>query len=133
MCFTFFLHTGLMIPKCVTLYCQLLEQKRVYENQQLYKNKKKDKKLNSKKIVLPSVEKCSDGDDDSDSDSSSDSTRCSWWSSVYGFDMRSKREFLVDHDCQVGNCFNLHKEWCVMPEPLFKSFNPFKVRFFACP
>lgn len=125
MCWCIFSHTGLMIPKCVTLYCQLLEQKRVYDNQQAYKNKKKDKKLNCKQIVVPSVEECSD------SDSSSDSTRCSWWSNVYGFDMRSKREFLVDHDCQNRNCRDLHNKWCVMPEPLFKSFNPLKVRYFC--
>lgn len=114
------LFTGLMIPKCVTLYGQLLEQMYTYENQRICKNKNKDNTKSINKTKL-------DGklSEESDSSSTSDSTNCSWWSNVYGFDMRSKREYIVD---SKKNSSGKYEKWCVMPEPIVTGFNSRKVK-----
>lgn len=105
---------------CVTLYGQLLEQRYSYENQRIckYKTKQYQNSVNETKLNKPSTE-------ENDSSSSSDSTNCSWWGNVYGFDMRSKREYIVD---VKKNASGLNEKWCIMPEPIVSSFNPRKVK-----
>lgn len=108
-----------MIPKCVSLYGQLLEQKTIYDNQRIHKNSKNNK-LNSVARKNPDESSTKEYD----SDSSSDSTNCSWWRNVYGFDMRVPREFIVDsHSKNAAN----HNYWCIMPEPIIQFFDPCKV------
>lgn len=105
----------------VTLYCQLLEQRRIYENQRIRKSKK------STKLVTKEMKKTTVGDG-YDTDNSLDSMCCSWWNDVYGFDMRSKPEFLIEkysesEDCSVSD----EKHWFLMPEPIIAHFDPSKV------
>lgn len=118
--------TGLMIPMCVTLYTQLLEQRRVYEQQRFSKVKKKKNKScdkNSRQIKFD--QSLMDG---YDTDSSSDSTICSWWGDVYGFNMKSKSEFLVDANSDSEEGSNLDGDgWRVMTEPIIAFFDPCKV------
>lgn len=116
-----------MIPKSVSLYFQLLEQRCLYANQRIYKNSKNNKPNSTDKKKLDkslTVEY--------DSDSSTDSTNCSWWSNVYGFDMRIQRDFIVIDDCNysISNTINssVHQNnWCIMPEPVIQFFDPCKV------
>jgi len=113
-----------MIPMCVTLYGQLLEQRRVFGNCRIRKSTKKrtykqsDSCLNLNKS----------GKSDTDTDSSSDSTLCSWWGNVYGFDMRSNTEKVVDCDPENVDYRDSAKDkWYVMDEPLVTFFDPCKV------
>lgn len=114
------LFTGLMLPKCVSLYGQLLEQRHTYENQRICKNKKNANTNSINKTKLDQTLS-----EESDSSSTSDSTNCSWWSNVYGFDMRSTREFIVD---DKKNASGIHEKWCIMPEPIVSGFNSRKVK-----
>jgi len=113
---------------CVTLYGQLLEQKRTYENRRIRKNKKKNKEFDNYCVHKSNVDQAEDTEE-YNSDSSSDSTWCSWWKDVYGFDMRSKEEFIVlDNSVDRDHCNSGKEKWCIMPEPLFAHFDPFKVK-----
>lgn len=117
-----------MIPKCVSLYGQLSDQRRAYENRRVrkFKTTEKNKKHNiptfNKKKLESEEELC-------DSDSSSDSTWCSWWKDVYGFDMRSKPDMLVDELTDSENFSASKKKWCVMSEPIVSFFDPYRVNF----
>ncbi|VVC44125.1 Protein arginine N-methyltransferase,S-adenosyl-L-methionine-dependent methyltransferase [Cinara cedri] len=115
---------GIMIPKGVSLYGQLLEQKNTYDNQHIHKNSK-NTKLNAvaKQILDESLTK------EYDSDSSSDSTNCSWWKNVYGFDMRIQKEFINDFHSKSST---KHKDWCIMPDPIITFFDPCKVVSNTC-
>lgn len=106
---------------CITLYGQLSEQRRAYENRRNRKHSKKNKKKTLDKCVVKKKEKESISDA-YDTDSSSDSTWCSWWSDVYGFDMRSKPEFLVNNFSESGYSSDF-----VMTEPIISFFDPYKV------
>lgn len=115
-----------MIPMCVTIYGQLLEHRQAYSNQRIYKTnkKKKYKKLNEymhKEKLNQSLTKNNDCDSSSD-----DSTNCSWWKNVYGFDMRSKAQFIVDSNSESEDN-NSTREWRVMSEPLVQFFDPCRV------
>lgn len=107
---------------CVTMYCHLLEQRRAYLNQRIYQmnNNKKHRKPNS-----THNETLNDFDDNLNDDS----TSISWWKNVYGFDMRSKAQFIVDSYSENGE--NDDQEWCVMSEPLVQFFDPYKVNLFV--
>lgn len=116
-----------MIPMCVTLYGQLLEQRRVFGNCRIRKRtknricKKFDNSLNLNKSGKSKTLS-------SDTDSSSDSTLCSWWSDVYGFDMRSNTEIVVDGNyVSVDRLDSAEDEWFMMDEPLVTFFDPCKV------
>lgn len=108
--------TGIMIPMTVTIYGRLTEQRQHYQNQRLYKKNPSRNKRNQSLI------------DGNDSDSSSDTTLCSWWSDVYGFDMRSKIQFLIEQ-CynEKEEFYNEEKKWCIMPDPLIRFFDFRKV------
>lgn len=110
-----------MIPMCITLYGQLSEQRRAYENRRSRKfsKKNKNKALNNCVVKNKEKETIIDG---YDTDSSSDSTWCSWWSDVYGFDMRSKPEFLVNHFSE-----RRYSSDFVLTEPIITFFDPYKV------
>lgn len=119
---------GLMIPMCVTLFGQLLTQRRVFANSRLRKSTKK--KLNKKQNYCVNTNKSGkfEAQYSSDTDSSSDATSCSWWSDVYGFDMRSNTEIVVDYNSENADCPDSAKDkWYVMEEPLITFFNPCKV------
>jgi len=116
-----------MIPMCVTLYGQLLEQRRVFGNCRIRKSTKKrtykkfDNCLNLNKSGKSETLS-------SDSDSSSDSTLCSWWGNVYGFDMRSNTEIVVDRNSESVDCpVSAKDKWLMMDEPLVTFFDPSKV------
>jgi len=109
---------------CVTLYGQLLEQRRVYRNCRIRK-KTKNKTLKKFNKVLKINKSDKSETQSSDTDSSSDSTLCSWWSDVYGFDMRSYSEVVVD--CNSESPDSAKDEWHVMEEPLVTFFDPCKV------
>lgn len=114
---------------CVTLYGQLVENRQVYENQRIRKNKKeKMNKKSNNQIPQKSVNQLVTKD--YDSDSSSDSTWTTWWRDVYGFDMRSRAEFLVIRDSENKNCSQFNK-WRIMPEPIFAFFDPYKVKWYT--
>lgn len=115
-----------MIPMFITLYAQLSEQRRAYENRRDRKYSKKNN--NNKTFDSDVVTKMEDESDGCDTDSSTDSTWCSWWSDVYGFDMRSKPEFLKTSESGVSSDFN--KDWFVMTEPIISFFDPYKVNLF---
>jgi len=109
-----------MIPMSITLYGQLLEQRTLYENQRIHRNKKFDKRV-SKKINQSIAEAY-------DTDSSSDSTWSSWWSDVYGFDMRSKPEYLIENYSENGDFSDSDKlHWVLLSEPIIAYFDPSKV------
>lgn len=116
-----------MIPNNVSLYIQLLEQRGLYVNQRVYKNSKNNKPNSTNKKKLDESLT-----DEYDSDSSTDSTKCSWWSDVYGFDMRVQRDFIVinDYSYSKNNTIgsSVHpNDWCIMPEPAVQFFDPCKV------
>lgn len=116
-----------MIPKCVSLYGQLSDQRRAYENRRIRKLKPKEKNKNTNH---PKFNKKLESEEEScDTDSSSDSTWCSWWKDVYGFDMRSKPDMWVDQFPENENSSDSNKEWCVMTEPLIAFFDPCRVNF----
>jgi hypothetical protein len=115
-----------MIPKSVSLYGQLSDQRRAYENRRIRKLKTKEKKKNTNYPKF-SKKKLESEEEDCDTDSSSDSTWCSWWKDVYGFDMRSKPDTWIDQFPGDENCSGSNKEWCVMPEPLIAFFDPCRV------
>lgn len=123
----FLVSEGLMIPMCVTLYGQLLEQRRVFGNCRLRKSTKK-------KTYKKYVNKYGKSEaQSSDTDSSTDSTLCSWWKNVYGFDMRSNTEIVVDSNSESVDCPDSAKdEWHIMDEPLVTFFDPCKVVSNAC-
>ncbi|XP_025196022.1 probable protein arginine N-methyltransferase 1.2 [Melanaphis sacchari] len=128
----FLVSNGLMIPMCVTLYGQLLEQRRIYGNCRIRKKTKKKayKKLNKRFNINKSNKSETQSND---SDSSSDSTLCSWWSNVYGFDMRSYSEITVDCSSESVDCPKSFKdEWRIMEEPIVTFFDPSKVVSNAC-
>lgn len=113
-----------MIPMCVTLYGQLLEQRRVFGNCRL--RKKTNKKTYKKSDSCLNLNKSDKSE--TDTDSSSDSTLCSWWSNVYGFDMRSNTEFVVDCGSESVDCPDSAKDkWHLMDEPIVTFFDPCKV------
>lgn len=118
-----------MIPMCVSIYCQLLENRLLYSNQRISKinRKKKYKNPSSYKLKDRSNQCLLENSDDSDS-SSDDSTNCSWWKNVYGFDMRSKAHFIVDSNSEDEDSNT--REWRVMSEPIIQFFDPFKVMLF---
>lgn len=125
----FLVPNGLMIPMCVTLYGQLLEQRRIYGNCRIRKRtKKKTLKKFNRGLKINKSDKSET--QSSDTDSSSDSTLCSWWSNVYGFDMRSHSEVVVD--CNSESPDSAKGEWHVMEEPLVTFFDPCKVVSNAC-
>ncbi|XP_060847189.1 protein arginine N-methyltransferase 1-like [Rhopalosiphum padi] len=125
----FLVSNGLMVPMCVTLYGQLLEQRRVYGNCRIRKKTKKKTYKKFNKCLNISKSKNSETQS-SDTDSSSDSTLCSWWSNVYGFDMRSYSEIVVD--CKSESPNSAKDEWQMMEEPLVTFFDPYKVVSNAC-
>lgn len=99
-----------MIPMRVTLYGQLLEQRKAFENQRVCKSKENLKLVdNELKCVIK------DHDD----------TNLSWWRDVYGFDMRSKQSFLVDSS--ENNCNDMEKDGFLILEPINTHFNRKKV------
>lgn len=105
---------GLMVPMSVSLYGHISEHRKAYENQRIRKNKNKvDQAVVS----------------DYDSDSSSDSTRSSWWSNVYGFDMRSNPTYLVD---KKSDNEETEEKWYIMPEPITSHFNSSRVKSLSC-
>lgn len=109
---------------CVTLYGQLLEQRRIYGNCRIRKKtKKKTLKKFNRSLKINKSDKPET--QSSDTDSSSDSTLCSWWSNVYGFDMRSYSEVVVDSNSESP--ISAKDEWQVMEEPLVTFFDPCKV------
>ncbi|XP_027840234.2 uncharacterized protein LOC114121922 [Aphis gossypii] len=125
----FLMPNGLMIPMCVTLYGQLLEQRRIYGNCRIRKKtKKKTLKKFNRSLKINKSDKPET--QSSDTDSSSDSTLCSWWSNVYGFDMRSYSEVVVDSNSESP--ISAKDEWQVMEEPLVTFFDPCKVVSNAC-
>lgn len=103
-----------MVPMTVSLYGHLLEHRKAYENQRVRKNKNKVDQT----VVT-----------DYDSDSSTDSTRSSWWSNVYGFDMRSNPTYLVDKKSDNGEA---EEKWYIMPEPICSHFNSTRVKYLSC-
>lgn len=116
-----------MIPKAISLYGQLLEQKCIYLNNRTCKNRIKNKPNSRDKEKLNES-----SSKEYDSDSSCDSTYCSWWSDVYGFDMRVQREFIVIDDCNYKSNITskpVHNKdcWAIMPEPIVHFFDPCKV------
>jgi len=113
-----------MIPMCVTLYGQLLEQRRVFGNCRIRKRiKKRTYQKSNSYLNLNKSDKS-----ETDTDSSSDSTLCSWWSNVYGFDMRSNTEIVVDRDSEsVDYPISAKDKWYLMDEPLVTFFDPCKV------
>jgi len=100
-----------MIPMKISLYAHLSEQRRAYENGRI---RKKVKKLNQPITT------------DYESDSSTDSNYCSWWSNVYGFDLTSDPEFLIDENSENGE---LNHKWRIMAEPIASYFNSCRVIF----
>lgn len=115
---------GIMIPQCVSLFGHLSDHRRAYENRRVRKFKTKEKNKNTN---CPTFNKQKQEEDSYDTDSSSDSTWCSWWRDVYGFDMRSKPDMLVDRMSGNENCYDSNKSWCVMTEPLVAFFDPCRV------
>jgi len=109
---------------CVTLYAQLSEQRTLYENSRIRKNK--NKKLEN----FYNIKKEQSEIDGFNSDSSSDSTCCSWWKDAYGFDMRSSVQFLINDNSESGDFSRHDKKWYIMPEPIFTYFDPCKVKLF---
>jgi len=116
-----------MIPMCITLYGQLLEQRRVFGNCRIRKSTKK--KTYKKFDNCLNLNKSGKSETlSSDTDSSSDSTLCSWWSNVYGFDMRSNTEIVVGCNSESIDCSDSAKDkWFMMDEPLVTFFDPCKV------
>lgn len=112
MCYVSHVFIGLMVPETVSLYGHLSEHRKAYENQRLRKGKNKNKV--DQTVVT-----------DYDSDSSTDSTNCSWWSNVYGFDMRSNPTYLVDKKSDNGET---EEKWYIMPEPIYSHFNSSRVK-----
>ncbi|XP_060858397.1 uncharacterized protein LOC132935795 [Metopolophium dirhodum] len=128
----FLVSNGLMIPMCVTLYGQLLEQRRVFGNCRIRKSTKK--RTYKKCDNCLKLNKSGKSETlSSDTDSSSDSTLCSWWSNVYGFDMRSNTEIVVGCNSESVDCPDSAKDkWFMMDEPLVTFFDPCKVVSNAC-
>lgn len=114
-----------MIPACVSLYGQLLENRRAYENGRIRKYPKKTENKNQQGGLNNKNAEHSERED-YDTDSSTDSTLCSWWSNVYGFDMRSNPLFVEDPSSKPGDISN---QWCIMSEPVTTFFDPSKVNF----
>lgn len=112
-----------MIPSCVSLYGQLLENRRAYENGRIRMHPKKTENKNSQDCL--SKENAVQSEVGGyDTDSSTDSTLCSWWSNVYGFDMRSNPVVVEDPSSKLGGS---SKQWCIMTEPVTTFFDPRKV------
>lgn len=107
----------------VTLYGQLLEQRQKYENQCSHKKNvlTKIKKIPTKKKGNLSLI------EGYNSDSSSDTTLCSWWSDVYGFDMRLTTTFIVEQYIDEKKILHEEKKWRIMPDPIITFFDFRKV------
>lgn len=113
---------------CVILYGQLIEHKHTYENRRIRKNKIKNKEINNCDVYKTNDDQ-TENTDEYNSDSSSDSLWNSWWKDLYGFDLRSKEEFIVlDESVNKDDCNSGKEKWSIMPEPMFVNFDPYQVK-----